>query len=585
MPQRSRFTFKTAPLLVALLAALVSAPARAQWPPSGTPVCTALDPQQRQVIQGTANGAILAWEDHRYQTEAHIFAQHVDTTGAINWMIGGVPVCTYSPGNQNTPVIAPDPYGGAFVFWGDDRSPGFDIYAQEVDANGNFIFATNGIPVCTATGVRGDFAAIADLNPGIMVGQYPGAILAWRDDRHSMSTGSDIYVAKVLRNGALPWASDGIELCGANGPQYTPQLVTDGSGSLTGTKGAIVVWTDGRTDANNPDIYAARVAYNGTVPWTAGGVVVCNANGLQGDPHLAYVGGAVIIVWSDGRSPNPGIYAQKLDINGNALWTANGVPVCIVSGSPSNPRIASDGSGGALIAWSDSRSGNYDVYAQHLDTNGNALWPSGGVPVCTATGSQVERDVIGDRSGGVIALWDDYRVSNAPHAYVQHLDTNGNALWATNGVAACSNPASETNSVLTNDPEAGAIVAWVDARQPGGLDTDIYANRVFQAGGILAVPDAKPAMLRVALASANPTRGEARLRVDLPRDADVSADVLDLQGRRVCWLSRDEGRPAGSFELSWDGRSSGGAAAGAGIYFVRVRAGSEASTVRLAVVR
>ncbi len=568
--------------LTCLPLALASpSPAHAQWITTGVPICTALDPQQYETIIPTADGAIIAWMDGRYQTEQHIFAQHVDSTGVDTWTVGGVAVCV-QPGNQNTPVVAPDAYSGAFVFWGDDRNAGsMSIYGQVIDSNGNPLLTANGIPVCTASGSRGDYVTIGDGNPGTLVGHPTGAIVAW-DDLRSLSGQPDIYAEHVLRDGTIGWASDGVALCTAAGAQYVPQLVTDGSGTLTGTKGAIVVWTDERNGSSNPDIYAARVTATGTVPWAVNGVAVCAAAGGQYDPHLAYVGGGdVIVAWEDARTPNPGVYAQKLDGNGNALWTANGVPVCTASGNVGNVRVASDGLGGAYIAWSDQRVSDFDVWAQHVDANGNVTWPASGVPVCIDSGSQLVHDVIPDNAGGMIVCWDDYRLAAVPHAYAQRLDTGGNALWADQGVAASTYPAGETNSHVTNGPGQSAIVTWVDARQ--GSDTDIYANRIYTAG-FASVPRTAP-RFAFTLASANPARGPVRLRLELPRATPVSAEVLDVQGRRVRQLALEAPRAGGVGELAWDGRTEEGSRVAAGLYFVRVRAGDETASLRLVEVR
>jgi len=69
-------------------------------------------------------------------------------------------------------------------------------------------------------------------------------------------------------------------------------------------------------------------------------------------------------------------------------WTTNGVSICTASGGQSYPKILSDGLGGAIITWQDSRSGNYDIYAQRVSSTGVVLWTTNGVSICTASGDQ-----------------------------------------------------------------------------------------------------------------------------------------------------------------------------------------------------
>jgi hypothetical protein len=49
--------------------------------------------------------------------------------------------------------------------------------------------------------------------------------------------------------------------------------------------------------------------------------------------------------------------------------------------------IVSDNAGGAIIAWRDTRSVNWDVYAQRVNASGVAQWTANGVPLCAATGT------------------------------------------------------------------------------------------------------------------------------------------------------------------------------------------------------
>src|SRR3972149_8452640 len=99
--------------------------------------------------------------------------------------------------------------------------------------------------------------------------------------------------------------------------------------------------------------------------------------------------GGAIIAWWDDRTT---VYAQRIDAYGNALWGTDGIPICTVQtgmgvGTAESPqKIISDGAGGAIIVWTDGRYGNADIFAQHVDPNGNILWDSIGVPICTLNG-------------------------------------------------------------------------------------------------------------------------------------------------------------------------------------------------------
>lgn len=80
--------------------------------------------------------------------------------------------------------------------------------------------------------------------------------------------------------------------------------------------------------------------------------------------------------------------------------------------------------------------------------------------------------------------------------------------------------------------------------------------------------------------SPNPFMRSTRLSFTLPRAQGVTLEVFDASGRRVRTLA--EGPfAAGAHELSWDGRNESGAQVGAGLMFVRLRAGGHEAVRRV----
>jgi hypothetical protein len=84
--------------------------------------------------------------------------------------------------------------------------------------------------------------------------------------------------------------------------------------------------------------------------------------------------GGAVVAWDDGRNGNRDIYAQWADSSGTPRWTENGVPVCVRADEQAYPLLTSDGAGGAIIIWRDDRNGDHDVYAQRIDATGAVQW-------------------------------------------------------------------------------------------------------------------------------------------------------------------------------------------------------------------
>jgi len=277
----------------------------------------------------------------------------------------------------------------------------------------------------------------------------------------------------VVPSAAGAWVPDGTPLCDLPGSQAHARIVSDG-----GT-GSIVVWADERSGAG--DIYAQRLDVNGNPLWTPEGVAICSAAGRQFDPEITTdeVGGA-IIAWIDSRSGGDDVYAQRVDGDGNVLWTVNGVAVCTAANNQYAIGIAPGGGSGVVMAWQDLRNGtNYDIYAQRVGSDGTMGWQADGRPICTAAGHQYRPKVVSDGSYGAIITWYDHRTVYSD-VYAQRLNLAGTPQWTSDGVVVCSASYDQIDAVIASDGAGGAIIAWQDARNGGNWD--VYAQRMTSTG-------------------------------------------------------------------------------------------------------
>jgi len=202
--------------------------------------------------------------------------------------------------------------------------------------------------------------------------------VAWSDTR---SGGADIYALDLTSAGvpAPGWQPDGTPVCTASGDQLAPALIRDGA------SGMIVAWQDAR--GADLDLYASRLTSAGALAagWTPGGTAVCTASGDQLAPVAAPDGsGGAYLAWEDRRSDAGDIYGQRLTSVGAvaAGWSAAGLPLCTASARQQDARIVSDGAGGALAAWTDSRNlaqTDLDLYAQRVTPTGPVQTRAGGI--------------------------------------------------------------------------------------------------------------------------------------------------------------------------------------------------------------
>lgn len=421
-----------------------------------------------RLISDGAGGTILAWIDGSKGTESDLYAQRVDGSGIVQWGASGVAVST-AMNDQGGHQIISDGTGGAILVWEDRRNgKDWDIYAQRISAAGRVLWTPDGVALSTA--------ANDQVTPRLIPDGAGGAIVTWIDGRSG--TDWEIYIQRIDGNGEVKWPAGGVALSKAtdtHSPATTPtqSVVSDGSG------GAIVVWNDFRN--GNWDLYSQRVDASGTLQWPIEGVPVSTAANDQLSPQTVSDGaGGAVVAWYDFRSgTNWDIYAQRVDGDGKMQWLMDGVVISTAIHHQISPQLASDGSGGAIIAWIDFRSGtDQDLYAQRVDQNGAAQWTADGVPISTAPNDQLAPQIVSDNDGGAIVAWTDRRNGNED-IFAQRISRSGEIQWAADGIAVSTAADRQHDPQLISDGTGGAIITWQEHRSG---TSDVYAEMIHSDG-------------------------------------------------------------------------------------------------------
>jgi len=351
-----------------------------------------------------------------------------------------------------------------------------------------------------------------------------GAIVVWEDHR---SHRVNVFAQHVLASGAIDpqWTPDGVPVLGdsvalesADGGQVVPQVVADGAG------GAIVVWEDLRTGANDIDLFAQHLRADGSLDpaWPVNGIAVIAAVGNQEKFVVESDGlGGALVAWQDARGLD--VYAQRVLVSGALAWPPDGVPLELTAGIQQSPEIASDGAGGAIVTWFTLGPGSA-IFAQHVLATGSvdATWPVGGRVVCDAEGDRAFPVIVPDGAHGAIVAWPDARIENIVHIFVQHVLASGavDPAWPVNGRAISGATPSETQPHLVPDGAGGAIVNW------SGIDLSIqqFAQHVLASGAL------DPAWSVSGIALGNPTRTQL--------DAHAVSDGAG--GAIITWQDTDD---------------------------------------------
>ncbi|HEY2954034.1 MAG TPA: hypothetical protein VGK89_02150 [Candidatus Eisenbacteria bacterium] len=364
----------------------------------------------------------------------------------------------------DVPILCPDGVGGAFVTWRDARNANDDVYIQHVTAAGAFA------PGWPSTGIPLCVLPDYQAPEAIVPDGQGGVLVAWIDYRTALSTGIDIYALRITAAGEIApgWPLNGAPVSRAPGDQDLPVIAPDGAG------GAFVAWGDYRPAR---DLYAQHLTASGTVAegWPADGLPVCTADGGQASAAVIADGaGGALIAWGDTRSAGWGVYAQRITASGAiaAGWVPNGVAVVLGKGGP---QMVPDGAGGALVACKTGNQYGFDLeyYVQRFTFAGAVApgWPAGGVRVCAASDIRAGLRAAPDGRGGILLTWYDQRdyLSAASDIYALRVRPDGSLApgWTANGVRVTDRPEFEFEPDIAPDGSGGAYLCW---RREGGGD-------------------------------------------------------------------------------------------------------------------
>lgn len=324
--------------------------------------------------------------------------------------------------------------------------------------------------------INTDASAFDQDNPSMSLCDNGNYIFTWRDFRQNNNP--RIYGQMYDVNLTKLWTPD-LAITTSNN-QNNPDVVNDKNCNT------YVTWNDDRN--GNQDIYYEK--YN-TVPasdWSGSKKVNTSAESAdQSLPQIVFgtTPPFAYIVWLDSRDGAHDIYSQKINPNTGALSWSPEVKVNIYNGTASiqnKPKIYIDSSDNLNFTWQDNRNGNNDIFAQRMDKNGNILW-SNDVKINsdTTTADQIKPSFAVSSSTPFFLyyVWQDNRNGNED-IYAQKYDPAGTKIWTDDiKINSDTGSAIQENPVITEDKNGDFYIVWQDNRN--GSD-DIYMQKINSDG-------------------------------------------------------------------------------------------------------
>ena len=301
---------------------------------------------------------------------------------------------------------------------------------------------------------------IAEQNyPSVAAGLNGRFAVIWADYR----TGNGDIYCRLFDSGAVA-VTDEFRLNddGGSSWQFDPDLSSDWYGQY------YAVWKDYRNGVYpfDPDVFYQRLDSAGLIG-TNKNVTVEHPDSSHQSPAIASAGwGKSVVAWTDLRNCNWDLFIQPLTANGDFIGGNLQVNADNSSAPQHEPDIALSPEGWYVVTWYDSRDGNEDIYLQKFDSAGAAIGVNIKVNDDGGTTKQKFPTVAIAGNGTTYLVWTDWRNGIYPNnsdVYLQRFDKDLNRLGANIRVNRDSGASPQRDPAVAADRMGNACIVWSDS--------------------------------------------------------------------------------------------------------------------------
>jgi hypothetical protein len=410
---------------------------------------TSFEPAVKSFTDG---GFVTVWVD--ISAGNNLYARRYNSSGSplgssfkVNSLSGIAP--------PKSPSVSFDKNGRFVIAWEDYRNLDADIYFQRYDSSG----------AALGNNVLANIDSLSDdqYYPSVAKRANGEFMITWVDTRAGKV---NIFARLFDTAGNAKTSPFKVNSDTGSAQHWEPEIDSDTMKNYT------IVWGDYR---NEPAIYFQKYDSAGTAIGSNTKLSDDGAQGFKNNPSLSLMpNGDLTSVWSDHRGNSYDIYSQSV-ISGILSGTNSRLNDDSTGAVQDEPAVAKDLDKNFILAWTDYRNGNGDIYLKKFTRFGDLVFSDRKADTNNSSSPCAQPDLAADGSRNILAVWQDFR--DGLNIYAQRFDPSGNPLDTNFQV---NNSTKLNNSPACAKSYGGkSIIAWAAAQS--GIK-NIYA-RLFNSSG------------------------------------------------------------------------------------------------------
>lgn len=303
-----------------------------------------------------------------------------------------------------------------------------------------------------------------------------------------------------------------------------------------------------------------------------GSQIVVNDTSLANERNLPAIAsdssGNFVIVWQELKNENWRIVGQQFDIYGNKKGANFDICETGIAGNQEKPMIILNETGVFTVTWQDDRNGHWDIYARRFSFKGQPLGAEFKVNDDIGNADQIEPVIAGDYNGRFIIAWTDWRTGEAD-IFAQ--------CYLSDGAPARENFCIPNQNAGTQEHcriklhDSRIYTCWLDDRREVS-GNNVWAN-IREWANVTGISEtdvqSRPDNFNLRPNFPNPFNTATQISYELSETAEITICIFNMLGQTVR-VFRTEKQFAGVHQIIWHGRDDTGNEVPSGIYICRI---------------